>query len=65
MSSGRLFSFPLLKLNELRQLWENQAIYEAADEQEDEYSGALLWMVVGAAVAISLRAALVHRGVPI
>lgn len=65
MNPGRLISSPFLKLNELRQLWEDQAMYEVADDHEDEGSSASLWMLVGAAIAISLHAALIQQGVHI
>ena len=65
MNPGRLISLPFLKLNELRQLWEDQAIHESADEQEDEGSGAFLWMLVGAAITMCFRAALIKQGVQV
>jgi hypothetical protein len=65
MNPGRLFSLPILRLNDLRQLWEEESIYEALDEREDEGSSAFLWMMVGAAMTISLHAALIQQGVQI
>lgn len=65
MNPGRLISLPFLKLNELRQLWEDQAMYEMADDHEDEGSSAFLWMMVGAAMTISLHAALIQQGVQV
>jgi hypothetical protein len=65
VNPGRLFSLPILRLNDLRQLWEEEAIYEALDGQEDEGSSAFLWMLVGVAVAISIRAALMRQGVQV
>jgi hypothetical protein len=65
MNLARLISLPILRLNDLRQLWEEDAIYEALDGHEDEGLSAFLWMLVGAAVAISIRAALIRQGVHI